>query len=139
MAVNSESIKINVDTLVDQSSSNITMPKKKKLKCDCKLLSLCLITLLSNSAYALIAPFLPQELQIKGIPLYMFGYIFSIYSVAVMISSPFVGYSLNMYKRRNFLQFGMFCMAGAMLCFAMSSYIKSYYAFLIMVFVSRIL
>lgn len=35
---------------------------KKKLKCDCSIISMCVITMLSNSAYALIAPFLPIEL-----------------------------------------------------------------------------
>ena len=41
----------------------VTAPKKnRKLKCDCQLISMCLITVVSNCAYALIAPFLPIEL-----------------------------------------------------------------------------
>lgn len=50
--------------------------KKDKLKCDCTLISICVINGLSNSAYALIAPFLPIELVAKNIPIYIFGYIF---------------------------------------------------------------
>jgi hypothetical protein len=37
---------------------------------------MCIITMMSNSAYALIAPFLPIELHEKGIATNIFGYIF---------------------------------------------------------------
>ena len=74
---------------------------KKKLKCECKLISMCLITLVSNCAYALIAPFLPLELIKAGIPMHLFGYIFSTYSLAVIICSPMVGYFLTKVRRRN--------------------------------------
>lgn len=74
---------------------------KKKLKCECKLISMCLITLVSNCAYALIAPFLPLELIKAGIPLHLFGYIFSTYSLAVIICSPMIGYFLTKVRRRN--------------------------------------
>jgi hypothetical protein len=50
--------------------------KKKKFKCDVGLISMCTITMLSNSAYALIAPFLPIELVKVGVPIELFGYIF---------------------------------------------------------------
>jgi predicted MFS family arabinose efflux permease len=81
----------------------IQIKVKKKLKCDSSLVVMCLITLLSNCAYALIAPFLPLELKRVGIPTELFGYIFSMYSVAVVICSPFIGFLLTKFKRRNFV------------------------------------
>ena len=48
-------------------------------------------SLLASSAYALIAPFFPLELEDKGVSDANIGYIFSIYSVAVILFSPFVG------------------------------------------------
>ena len=63
-------------------------------KVDMCLICICVINLFSNSGYGLIAPFLPQELKQKGIAEQYYGYIFGIYSVAVIICSPIVGYLL---------------------------------------------
>lgn len=52
-------------------------------------------SLLASSAYALIAPFFPLELEDKGISDQNIGFIFSIYSVAVIIFSPLVGRCLD--------------------------------------------
>jgi MFS family permease len=52
---------------------------------------MCFVSFLSNSAYALIAPFLPFLFAEQGIPLGFMGYIFSMYSIAVIICSPLVG------------------------------------------------
>ena len=48
-------------------------------------------TLISNSAYAMIAPFLPIEYEAKGVSGEWVGMIFAVYSVAVIIFSPLVG------------------------------------------------
>jgi len=45
---------------------------------------------LANAAYAIIAPFLPIELERKQIDLEWIGWIFGIYSFAIIIYSPFV-------------------------------------------------
>ena len=90
------SAKKEAQAKLDESvNSNPHTKKRKKLKCDCALISMCLITMLSNSAYALIAPFLPIEMMTLGIPVYMFGYIFSMYSLAVILCSPIVGFLLQ--------------------------------------------
>lgn len=57
---------------------------------DVTITSMFAITALSNSAYAIIAPFLPFEFEKKQIPQSLIGYIFSIYSLAVIISSPLI-------------------------------------------------
>ena len=95
--------------------------------------------MLSNSAYALIAPFLPIELVKVNVPIYLFGYIFSTYSLAVIICSPMTGYLLTKFRRRNFIQFGLFIMSIAMYGFAFSENIDSYAGFLIVAFLSRFL
>ena len=86
-----------------EDNSKKKKSKKKKLKCDCGLISICVITGLSNSAYALIAPFLPIELVRVNVPVYLFGYIFSTYSLAVILCSPMTGYLLTKFRRRNFI------------------------------------
>lgn len=98
---------------------------------------MCIITVLSNCAYALIAPFLPIELVRIGVPVELFGYIFSMYSVAVIICSPFIGYFLTKVKRRNFVQFGLFSMSIAMFGFALASKVNTNSGFLIMAFITR--
>jgi MFS family permease len=45
-------------------------------------------TLISNSAYAIIAPFLPIEFADKGVEGSIVGIIFAIYSIAVIFASP---------------------------------------------------
>ena len=47
-------------------------------------------TLISNTAYALVAPFLPLEFEHKGISSSMVGFIFAVYSLAVIFCSPMV-------------------------------------------------
>lgn len=71
---------------------------ENKLKIDLCLVSLVLTSMLSNSGYALIAPFMPVELKNKGISVRWFGYIFGIYSVAVCLISPIIGHLLNKRK-----------------------------------------
>ena len=53
-----------------------------------------LSTLVSNSAYALIAPFLPLEFKSKGVSSLSIGVIFSVYSLTVVIISPLVGQAI---------------------------------------------
>ena len=67
------------------------------------MFGICAVNLLSNSEYGFIAPFLPSKLVDHGVPLYMFGFIFSIYSVSVILCSTIVGYMLNHYKRTKIL------------------------------------
>lgn len=96
--------------------------KPQKLKCSMTLLSLCMIVGLSNSAYALIAPFQPIYMASIGGNKDLNGYIFSTYSLAVILCSPVIGFFLRRFRRRNFVQMGLFCMGLAMLGFAVASW-----------------
>jgi len=90
-------------TAGDGNDADRGKKKNTHLKCDFTLCCLATITLLSNSAYSIIAPFLPIELKNMGIPIDYFGYIFSMYSVSVILGSPLIGYLLTKFPRRSFV------------------------------------
>jgi len=62
-----------------------------------------MITLIGNGAYGLIAPFLPLELKAMGISMDYFGYLFSMYSLPVVVASPIIGFLLTKFKKRSFV------------------------------------
>ena len=74
-------------------------------------------TLISNSAYALIAPFLPLEFKEKGISGQMIGLMFAIYSVAVIFCSPLVGKTVQCVGNTNMISLGIATMGLAFVCF----------------------
>ena len=81
-----------------------------------------LCTLISNSAYALIAPFLPLEFKEKGISAELVGLIFAIYSVAVIICSPLVATCIAKVGNSNIISGGVVMMG---LCFILFGIMES--------------
>jgi len=79
-------------------------------------------TLISNSAYAIIAPFLPLEFIDKGIEGSIIGIIFAVYSVAVIFFSPVVSKLNSHYGSSNLISLGILSMG---LCFTLFSSIES--------------
>ncbi len=77
-------------------------------------------TLVSNTGYALIAPFLPLEFDRKGISTTMVGFIFAIYSLAIILSSPFVGAAIHRFGTNKLINGGLFSMG---LCFFLLAFI----------------
>ena len=67
-------------------------------------------TFISNSAYALVAPFLPLEFAAKGISSSNIGQLFAIYSVAVVICSPLIGVTVNKIGTTNLISGGVAAM-----------------------------
>ena len=84
-----------------------------------KIVWIMLCTLISNSAYALIAPFLPLEFKEKGISGEMIGLMFAIYSVAVIICSPLVGKSVQYCGNTNMISLGIAIMGLAFVLFGL--------------------
>jgi len=82
-----------------------------------KIVWILICTLISNSAYALIAPFLPLEFKDKGISGHMIGLMFAIYSVAVILCSPLVGKTLHCFGNTNMIVLGIMTMGLAFVCF----------------------
>ena len=74
-------------------------------------------SLLASSAYALIAPFFPLELEDKGVSDAAIGYIFSIYSLAVILFSPFVGRYIEVTGYSAMLFGGLALMGVCFICF----------------------
>lgn len=88
---------------------------------DCKAQKILVATLVSNTAYALIAPFLPLEFEKKGISSSMIGFIFAIYSVAIIICSPFVSIAIPHFGAHRLISGGLFCMG---VCFVLLGFIE---------------
>ena len=113
--------------------------QKKKSWVDGLVISILSITALANSAYAIIAPFLPFEFQRKGIDQDWIGYIFSIYSVAVIFGSPLVGTMIVVLGRRNIIVFGMFMMGTSFLVFGLISDCQNKHTFIALSLLNRFL
>ena len=69
----------------------------------------------------------------------MVGYIFAVYSVAVIGFSPLVGKFISVYGRRNIIGFGIVLMGMSFILFGISDYINSSQLFLIASFITRFL
>lgn len=115
----------------------MTSKKEPRLKFDFTLIVVCFIALLANSAYSLIAPFLPIELQNYGVPLELNGYVFSSYSVAVILCSPLTVIFLKRIKRKTLIQIGVFSMGSSMIMFGLISYIDRTYLFYSLALIAR--
>lgn len=87
--------------------------------------------------YALIAPFLPLELEQKGVSMTMSGYIFSMYSLAMIICSPLIGFLLTKYKLRGFVRLGILSMGFSMILFAFLNKIENKTLYVTLVFATR--
>lgn len=85
---------------------------------DQKVIWILICTLISNSAYALIAPFLPLEFKAKGISGEMIGLIFAIYSVAVIVCSPLVCKSVHYVGNTNMISIGIATMGVSFVFFS---------------------
>jgi len=103
------------------------------------VISILGITALSNSAYAIIAPFLPFEFQSKDIDQTWIGYIFAIYSVAVVMCSPMVGKMIAILGRRNLIVFGMLLMGTSFIVFGWLTGLENKNAFITLALLNRFL
>lgn len=106
---------------------------------DVTIISMFAITALSNSAYAIIAPFLPFEFEKKNINQSFIGYIFAIYSVAVIFSSPFIGKLISKKGRRPIILLGVSLMGISFLLFSTLSYVDDTATYIITVFLIRLI
>ena len=87
--------------------------------CSRLTISIIVVTVLANAAYSIVAPFLPIEFARRGISTSVTGYIFSIYSVAVVIASPFIGYLMQKTGRRVLIATGLLLMGLSFISFGM--------------------
>ncbi len=102
-----------------------------------KLILLC--TLVSNSAYALIAPFLPIEFKNKGVSSLNVGVIFSVYSLSVIFCSPLVGIAIIKFGRPKIISFGIFLMGLCFLAFGIVDKIQNQHLIVLFSIILRVL
>lgn len=72
----------------------------------------------SNSVYSLASIFLPKIFEEKEIPGFWVGLIFSMYSIASVISSPFIGTLITKCGFANLIAFGLTAMGASIIPFA---------------------
>ena len=82
--------------------------------CDSTQLVLYIIIIFSNSVYALAAPLLPIIFEEKELPGAWVGLIFSMYSLSMIIVSPFIGVVVDMIGHSNLHAVGLSSMGAAM-------------------------
>lgn len=83
-----------------------------------------LVNLLSFSAYAIVAPFLPFELKRMEIDQTWMGYIISNFSLGVIVFSPIVGKMISRTSKKSLvIATGLLCMGLSFINFALLSYL----------------
>ena len=97
------------------------------------------MTALANSAYAIIAPFLPFEFERKEIDQDWIGYIFAVYSIAVIFCSPLVGSMISYCGRRKPVFLGMLLMGASFIVFGLISEIPNKNVFIALAIFNRFL
>ena len=78
--------------------------------CDATLLMIYIIIVCSNSVYALASLFLPKVFLGKNIPGFWSGLVFSMYSIVVVLISPFIGTLVTRCGYKNLLAVGLVAM-----------------------------
>jgi len=96
------------------------------------------ITILSNGAYSIVGPFMPLEFMRKGLSEMVTGYVFAIYSAAVVIGSPFMGVFIGKLGRRKTIICGLVLMGTAFIAFGAISYIENKTLFVIAALLARL-
>ena len=87
--------------------------------CSRLTVSIVTVTMLANAAYSIVAPFLPVEYERRGLSSQVTGYIFAIYSVAVIIGSPFIGHMMQKTGRRCLISTGLMLMGLSFIAFGL--------------------
>ena len=85
--------------------------------CNSKIVWVLICTLVANTAYALIAPFLPLEFMEKGIQEELIGLIFSIYSISIIVFSPMIGSLISKFGTKPIVASGLLSMGIAFVLF----------------------
>ena len=83
--------------------------------CDAYKLILYIIIVFSNSVYALAAPFLPVVFSGKDMSGGWVGLIFAMYSISMIIVSPFIGVIVDKVGQTNLLAIGLVAMGTSIM------------------------
>ena len=106
---------------------------------DARVVSVIALSLLANTVYAIVAPFLPIEFARKEIDENWVGVIFATYSVAIVIYSPLVCTTIRLFGRRNLMMFGTFLMGISFIAFGALLFIENTAIYIAFALVTRFL
>ncbi len=96
------------------------------MACELKLIAILFCTWVANLAYAVIAPFLPGEFVSKDVPVNWIGPIFAIYSLAVIVWSPFITPKLYvLWVPSSVITCGMIGMGTTFILLGLTDYITN--------------
>ncbi|CAI2368513.1 unnamed protein product [Moneuplotes crassus] len=101
--------------------------------------SIMLVSILFNTCYMVVIPFLPLEFSRYGIKPSTFGYIFAIFSVAAMIGSLVIGKLMIIFGRKIILLLGICSMGVCMSVFSSIAYLENSSLVVLMLLASRFL
>lgn len=90
-----------------------------------ELTCIVIVSVLSNICYSILVPFLPIEFKQYDVHVSIYGYIFAMYALAVMVGSPIVGKALTIYGRKIILILGVLFMGVSMIGFGLINYLDS--------------
>jgi MFS family permease len=94
---------------------------------------------LSVSCYSVIAPFMPLEIVKKGVDENVMGWIIGVFSLALILVSPFMSYVIDRIGRRNPIIYGSLMLGISFWMFTLVHYIESKFWFTTLLFVFRII
>lgn len=94
---------------------------------------------LSVSCYSVIAPFMPLEIVKKGVDENVMGWIIGVFSLALIIVSPFMSYVIDRIGRRNPIIYGSLMLGICFWMFTLVHQIESKFWFTTLLFVFRII
>lgn len=102
-------------------------------------ISMFTIFTLSVSCYSVIAPFMPIEIVKKGVDESVMGWIIGVFSLALILMAPVMGWIIERVGRRNPIIFGSFLLGVSFEMFAIIHYIEEKTMFVTLLFIFRII
>lgn len=119
--------------------SDVTVLRKRKFTRQQKLIAfcLCLVDFTSFLSMSIIAPFFPREAASKGMREAVSGFVFSIYALIVMLTSPIFGKLLPTVGARFMFQSGVFFCGVCNILFGLLDKVNGEVEFTVLCFVVR--
>lgn len=125
-------------TVIDYHTENPNDPPMKPgFKFDAQIGVLAGLRFVIDCSFSIMAPFFPQILADKGIPVEYNGWIFSIFSFTLIVTSPIIGFFLDRMQRTKVLQVGLILLGLSMIGFGFACVIKDETTYLIVILTMR--
>lgn len=102
------------------------------------LICLSVVSFTSMLSMSIIAPFFPLEASLKGVRETVYGFIFSVYALVIMLLSPFYGMVIPQLGPKFMLISGIFVTGACNILFGLLDKIEDQNTFTVFCFVVRI-